>query len=111
MMTTPVIFTPEAAAQVRSIIEEEGNPDLRLRVFVQGGGCSGFQYGFTLEEQVQEDDFEIETDGVRLVIDAMSMEYLRGSVISYVEALEGSHFTIDNPNSTGKCGCGSSFSV
>ena len=107
----PVIFTPAAAEKVREIILEEGNPELRLRVFVQGGGCSGFQYGFTLEEEIAEDDVEIETAGVKLVIDSMSMQYLQGATIDYIEELMGSNFTIINPNATGSCGCGSSFSV
>lgn len=111
MTDTPLTFTSAAAEKVRSIIEEDGNHDLRLRVFVQGGGCSGFQYGFSLEDHAEEDDFEMETGGVRFLIDAMSMQYLHGSTIDYIESLMGSNFIINNPNSTGKCGCGSSFSV
>jgi iron-sulfur cluster insertion protein len=107
----PVTFTSAAAEKIRTIIKEEGNPDLRLRVFVQGGGCSGFQYGFSLAEITEEDDFEIESDGVILVIDSMSLQYLRGCTIDYIENFQGSSFTINNPNATGKCGCGSSFSV
>lgn len=106
-----VTFTSAAAEKIRSLIEEEGNPNLKLRVFVQGGGCSGFQYGFALEETSEEDDFEFETNGIGLLIDSMSAQYLRGSTIDYVDELMGSSFVINNPNSTGKCGCGSSFSV
>lgn len=106
-----ITFTPAAVERVQSIIKEEGSSDLRLRVFVQGGGCSGFQYGFSLEDHPEEDDFELDAGGVQVLIDAMSMQYLRGSTINYVESLMGSNFTINNPNSTGKCGCGSSFSI
>ena len=110
-MNTQVTFTEAAADKVRDIIAEEGNMALKLRVYVQGGGCSGFQYGFTLEEAVSEEDFEFETNGVGFVVDAMSMQYLEGSKIDYVEELMNSEFRITNPNSTGKCGCGSSFAV
>ncbi len=107
----PLVFTPAAAAKVASLIEEEGNPKLMLRVYIQGGGCSGFQYGFTFDEQVQEGDTEIVTDGVKLLIDPMSMQYLMGAEIDYTEGLQGAQFVIRNPNATTTCGCGSSFSV
>jgi len=110
-ITNPVIFSQAAAEKVREIIAEETGGPQMLRVFVQGGGCSGFQYGFTLEEEVGEDDFQIETEGIMLLIDSMSMQYLHGATIDYKEDLMASQFTIDNPNATGKCGCGSSFTV
>ena len=96
---------------VKELVEEEGNPDLKLRVFVQGGGCSGFQYGFTFDEVVNEDDTQMQKNGVTLLIDAMSLQYLIGAEIDYKESLEGSQFVIKNPNATTTCGCGSSFSV
>lgn len=108
---SPIVFTETAASKVKSLIEEEGNPELRLRVFVTGGGCSGFQYGFTFDENVNEDDTHIERDGVTLLVDAMSYQYLVGATIDYREGLEGSQFVIKNPNATTTCGCGSSFSV
>lgn len=110
-MEPTVTFSEAAAEKVRTIIAEEGNTSLKLRVYVQGGGCSGFQYGFALEEHPQDDDFQFETNGIGLIVDSMSMQYLAGSVVDYVETLAGSNFTINNPNSTGKCGCGSSFAV
>lgn len=106
-----LVFTDSAANKVRELIEEEGNPDLKLRVFVNGGGCSGFQYGFTFDEEVSEDDTTYEKNGVTLLIDAMSYQYLVGAEIDYTEGLEGSQFVIRNPNATSTCGCGSSFSV
>jgi iron-sulfur cluster insertion protein len=105
------VFTDSAVAKVRELIEEEGNPALKLRVFVTGGGCSGFQYGFTFDEDVNEDDSAIEKGGVTLLIDPMSYQYLLGAEIDYTEGLEGSQFVIRNPNATSTCGCGSSFSV
>lgn len=107
----PLIFSDSAAAKVRKLIDEEGNPNLKLRVFVQGGGCSGFQYGFTFDEDVNEDDTTMERNGVTLLIDAMSYQYLLGAEIDYKEDLEGEQFVIRNPNATTTCGCGSSFSV
>lgn len=107
----PMVFTDNAAAKVRELIEEEGNPALKLRVFVTGGGCSGFQYGFTFDEDVAEDDTVLEKAGVTLLIDPMSFQYLSGAEIDYTEGLEGSQFVIKNPNATSTCGCGSSFSV
>ncbi len=104
-------FSAAAANKAAILIAEEGNPDLKLRVFVQGGGCSGFQYGFTFDEKVNDGDHEIETGGVTLVVDPMSYEYLGGAEVDYKESLEGSMFVINNPNATSTCGCGSSFSV
>ena len=110
-MATPFVFTDSAVEKVNSWIIEEGNPDLKLRVFVQGGGCSGFQYGFTFDEIVNEDDTKIEKDGVMLLVDSMSYQYLLGAEIDYKEDLDGAQFVIRNPNATTTCGCGSSFSV
>jgi len=110
-MPAPLVFTDAAAAKVRNLIEEEGNSDLKLRVFVQGGGCSGFQYGFTFDEVVNEDDATMEKNGVTLLIDSMSYQYLAGAEIDYKEDLEGAQFVIKNPNATTTCGCGSSFSA
>ena len=110
-MPTPFIFTDSAAGKVRELIEEEGNPELKLRVFVTGGGCSGFQYGFTFDEAAADDDTVIEKNGVTLLVDPMSYQYLVGAEIDYSEGLEGSQFVIKNPNASSTCGCGSSFSV
>lgn len=107
----PLLFTDAAAAKVKTLIDEEGNPDLKLRVFVQGGGCSGFQYGFTFDETANDDDTAMEKNGVTLLIDSMSYQYLVGAEIDYKEDLEGSQFVIKNPNATTTCGCGSSFSA
>jgi iron-sulfur cluster insertion protein len=106
-----LILTDSATNKVRELIEEEGNPALKLRVFVSGGGCSGFQYGFTFDEEINEDDTTLEKDGVTLLIDSMSYQYLVGAEIDYSESLQGSQFVIRNPNATNTCGCGSSFSV
>lgn len=108
---SPLVFTSAAAAKVASLIEEEGNPELMLRVYIQGGGCSGFQYGFTFDEEEKEGDERIVTDGVTLLIDPMSMQYLMGAEVDYVEGLQGAQFVIRNPNASTTCGCGSSFSV
>jgi iron-sulfur cluster insertion protein len=110
-MPVPLVFTDSAADKVRQLVDEEGNPDLKLRVFVQGGGCSGFQYGFTFDEIVNEDDTQMNKNGVTLLIDAMSLQYLVGAEIDYKEDLQGAQFVIKNPNATTTCGCGSSFSV
>ncbi len=110
-MPDPLLFTDEAAAKVKSLIEEEDNDALMLRVFVSGGGCSGFQYGFTFDESITDGDTIIEKDGVKLLIDPMSFQYLVGGEIDYTEGLEGAQFVIRNPNATTTCGCGSSFSV
>lgn len=107
----PIIFTDSAAQKVAELIEEEGNPDLKLRVFVQGGGCSGFQYGFTFDEIVNEDDTTMVKNGVQLLIDSMSYQYLVGAEIDYKDDLEGAQFVIKNPTASSTCGCGSSFSV
>jgi iron-sulfur cluster insertion protein len=108
---TPLIFTDSAAAKVADLIAEEGNTDLKLRVFVQGGGCSGFQYGFTFDEAVNEDDTTFEKNGVTLLVDSMSFQYLVGAEIDYKEDINGSQFVIKNPNATTTCGCGSTFSA
>ena len=110
-MQDPLLFTDNAANKVKQLIEEEGNADLKLRVFVSGGGCSGFQYGFTFDEVANEDDTVMSKNGVQLLIDPMSFQYLVGAEIDYTEGLEGSQFVIKNPNATTTCGCGSSFSV
>lgn len=107
----PLVFTDSAAAKVKDLLAEEGNPDLKLRVFVQGGGCSGFQYGFTFDEVINDDDTAIDKEGVQLLIDPMSFQYLVGAEIDYKDDLEGSQFVIRNPNATSTCGCGSSFSA
>ncbi len=108
---SPLVFTDSAAGKVRELIDEEGNPELKLRVFVQGGGCSGFQYGFTFDDQVNDDDTKMEKNGVTLLIDAMSFQYLVGAEIDYQESIEGAQFVIKNPNAVSTCGCGSSFSA
>lgn len=108
---TPILFTDSAAAKVKDLLIEEGNANLKLRVFVQGGGCSGFQYGFTFDEDVNEDDTTLEKNGVSLLVDPMSFQYLVGAEIDYKEDIEGSQFVIRNPDATTTCGCGSSFSV
>ncbi|AZZ94639.1 MULTISPECIES: iron-sulfur cluster insertion protein ErpA [unclassified Hahella] len=108
---TPIIFTDNAAAKVKSLIEDEGNDELSLRVFVTGGGCSGFQYGFSFDEAVNEDDTIVEKDGVRLVVDSLSYQYLVGAEVDFREGLEGAQFVIKNPNAATTCGCGSSFSI
>ena len=110
-MPTPLVFTDNAAKKVKELIEEEGSPDLKLRVFVSGGGCSGFQYGFTFEEEVNDDDTQVMKDTVTLLIDPMSLQYLMGAEIDYQDNLQGSQFVIRNPQATSTCGCGSSFSV
>ena len=110
-MPAPLLFTDAAAAKVSQLIAEEGNPDLKLRVFDQGGGCSGFQYGFTFDEETNEDDAVMEKNGVTLLIDAMSYQYLVGAEIDYKDDLQGAQFVIKNPNATTTCGCGSSFAA
>lgn len=104
-------ITESAKNKIKDILYEEANPKVALRTFVQGGGCSGFSYGFTLDEEQNEDDFEIPLDEFRVLVDAMSMQYLQGASIDYKEELMGSQFVIKNPNASGTCGCGSSFSV
>jgi len=110
-MPAPLVFTDNAADKVKQLIEDEGNPDLKLRVFVNGGGCSGFQYGFTFDEVKNDDDTVMEKNGVMLLIDPMSYQYLVGAEIDFQEGLEGAQFVIKNPNATSTCGCGSSFSA
>lgn len=107
----PLQFSQAAAARVKTLIEEEENPNLKLRVYITGGGCSGFQYGFTFDENVNEGDTTIEKETVTLVVDPMSLQYLIGGTVDYTEGLEGSRFFVDNPNATTTCGCGASFSV
>jgi len=106
---SPLIFTDAAAAKAKELLDEEGNPELKLRVFVQGGGCSGFQYGFTFDETVNDDDTTIDKEGVQLLVDPMSFQYLVGAEIDYKDDLDGAQFVIRNPNATSTCGCGSSF--
>lgn len=108
---TPLLFTDAAASKVKDLIAEEGNAALMLRVFISGGGCSGFQYGFTFDEKLADGDTVVEKGGVKLLIDPMSYQYLMGAEIDYTEGLEGAQFVIRNPNATTTCGCGSSFSV
>ncbi len=110
-MAEPIIFTNSAAEKVGTLIAEEGNDNLKLRVYISGGGCSGFQYGFTFDEEVNEDDTKIENGGVTVLIDSMSVQYLNGAEIDYKEDLSGAQFVIRNPNASTTCGCGSSFSV
>lgn len=110
-METPILITDSAVNKVRELIQEESNPDLKLRVFITGGGCSGFQYGFTFDEISNEDDFIVDKDGVKFLVDTMSYQYLVGAEIDYIDSFEGSQFTIKNPNAQTTCGCGSSFSV
>lgn len=107
----PLDFTPAAAAKVRELIAEEGNAGLKLRVYIQGGGCSGFQYGFEFDEEQAEDDIAIDTDGVRLLVDPLSLQYLGGASVDYTESLAGAQFVIRNPNAKTTCGCGSSFTM
>lgn len=104
-------ITENAANKIKEVIEEEGNTDLKLRIFVQGGGCSGFQYGFTLDELQNDDDFSIDAHGISVLVDSMSFQYLQGAEINYVDDISGSQFTIKNPNAETTCGCGSSFSM
>ncbi|MCC2617456.1 iron-sulfur cluster insertion protein ErpA [Aestuariibacter halophilus] len=107
----PIEFSDAAARKVKMLIEEEENPNLKLRVYVTGGGCSGFQYGFTFDEKVNDGDTTIEKDAVTLVVDPMSLQYLVGGVVDYTEGLEGSRFLVNNPNAQTTCGCGASFSI
>ncbi len=104
-------FSDAAAGKVKNLISEEENDNLKLRVFVTGGGCSGFEYGFTFDEDVEEDDTQIENDGVALLVDALSYQYLAGAVIDYKEDLQGSRFVVENPNASTTCGCGNSFAI
>lgn len=110
-INVPLVFTDAAAKKVSYLIEGEDNPNLRLRVYITGGGCSGFQYGFTFDDQINEGDLTIENQSVGLVVDPMSLQYLIGGTVDYVEGLEGSRFVVNNPNASSTCGCGSSFSI
>ncbi len=118
-MSAPEVFVPgavlevssSAVAKVRSLVEEEGNPDLKLRVYITGGGCSGFQYGFAFDEVAAEDDAVVEQEGVKVLVDAMSYPYLMGAKVDYREDLQGAKFVVENPNAASTCGCGSSFSI
>lgn len=111
MTVVPLNFTPTAAGKVKSLIADEGNQNLKLRVYITGGGCSGFQYGFTFDDKINEGDTTIHQSGVALVIDPMSLQYLVGGSVDYTEGLEGSRFIVVNPNAKTTCGCGSSFSI
>lgn len=108
---SPLDFSDSAVEKVRELLTEEGNPDLKLRVFVQGGGCSGFQYGFTFDDVINDDDTTIDKGGVQLLVDPMSFQYLVGAEIDYKDDLEGAQFVIRNPNASTTCGCGSSFTI
>ena len=108
---TAIIFTDAAAARVRELISEEGNDQLGLRVYVTGGGCSGFQYGFSFDENVADDDTVVNNGDMKLVVDSMSIQYLFGSTVDYIEGLEGAKFMVNNPSATSTCGCGASFTI
>ncbi len=108
---SPIIFTAAASNKAKQLITEEDNPNLKLRAFVTGGGCSGFQYGFAFEEEQNEDDIVVEREGVSLLVDSLSFQYLVGSKVDYKEDLDGSRFVVENPNATTTCGCGASFSI
>lgn len=110
-LTDPLLFTESAVSKVKVLIEEEENSELKLRIYITGGGCAGFSYGFTFDENVAEDDTLITKSGVSLVVDAMSLQYLEGSEVDYREGLQGSQFLVNNPNATTTCGCGSSFAI
>ncbi len=108
---SPLFLSDSAVSKVRELVEEEGNEDLKLRVFVTGGGCSGFQYGFSFDEAQDEEDAVIERDGVSLLVDPMSYQYLVGATVDYQEGLQGAQFIVQNPNASSTCGCGSSFTI
>jgi iron-sulfur cluster insertion protein len=110
-MQANIVFSDAAARKVQQLILEEGNPDLNLRVYISGGGCSGFQYGFSFDEQREEDDIAVRNDGVTLLVDPLSYQYLMGAEVDYAENLQGAQFVIRNPNAQTTCGCGSSFSI
>jgi len=107
----PLEFSESAARKVRELVLADGNPELKLRVYITGGGCSGFQYGFTFDERADDDDVRVERDGVELLVDPLSFQYLEGAEIDYSESLQGARFVIRNPNAATTCGCGSSFGV
>lgn len=108
---TPLFLSDSAVSKVRELVEEEGNESLKLRVFVTGGGCSGFQYGFSFDEAQDDEDAIIEKDGISLLVDPMSYQYLVGATVDYQEGLQGSQFVVQNPNASSTCGCGSSFTI
>ncbi len=108
---TNIQFSQNAAKKVAALIKEEGKPNLKLRIYIQGGGCSGFQYGFKFDEELIDGDIEVITDNVSLLVDPMSMQYLEGAEVDYVESLQGAQFVVNNPNASTTCGCGSSFSI
>lgn len=108
---TPLTITDNAVSKVHHLVEDEGNPELKLRVFVTGGGCSGFSYGFSFDDNIAEDDTIIEKDGIAMLVDALSFPYLVGSEVDYQEGLEGARFLVSNPNASATCGCGASFSI
>ncbi|GJM09252.1 MAG: putative iron-sulfur cluster insertion protein ErpA [Lysobacteraceae bacterium] len=108
---TDLVFTNAAAQKVRQLVLEEANPDLKLRVYISGGGCAGFQYGFTFDDQTEEGDLVVDNEGVALIIDPMSYQYLAGAEVDYSETLQGAQFVIRNPNAATTCGCGSSFGI
>lgn len=108
---TSLVLTEAAARKVNELVEEEGNPELKLRVYISGGGCSGFQYGFTFDEAVDDGDMTVQRDGVTLVIDPLSFQYLTGAEVDYTESLQGAQFVIRNPNARTTCGCGASFGI
>lgn len=110
-MSDALVVTEAAAQKVRQLVEEEGNDRLMLRVFVTGGGCAGFQYGFTFDDEIADDDTVVERSGTRFLVDSLSVQYLAGSTVNYTEGLDGSRFTIENPAAETTCGCGSSFSI
>lgn len=110
-MDANIAFSTSAAAKVKGLIEQDGNPALKLRVFITGGGCSGFSYGFTFDDAAADDDAVVETDGVTLVVDPMSFQYLVGSEVDYQEDLQGAQFVVTNPNASATCGCGNSFAI
>ena len=110
-ISVPLNFTDAASKKVKALITDEENPDLKLRVYITGGGCSGFQYGFTFDDKVNDGDLTVENVGVKLVVDPMSLQYLIGATVDYTEGLEGSRFIVQNPNASSTCGCGSSFSI
>ena len=109
--STALVFTDKAAGRVRELLKSEANPNLKLRVYVTGGGCSGFQYGFKFDDKVNDGDTEVSNDGVSVVVDPMSIQYLMGSEVDFVDGIQGSMFVVNNPNASTTCGCGASFSV
>ena len=110
-MQTDLKISPDAVTRVRQLLASKDNPDVMLRVYIQGGGCSGFQYGFQFDEDAQEDDISIEQDGIRILVDMLSLQYLGGAEIDYKDDIMGSRFLVNNPNASTTCGCGSSFSI